>query len=571
MFALTIAALGAAGPISNLAHAQIGAGQVAPPSSPIERVLPQSQPQAAPRLTPPPAPTPAGPEGGPAVTIRSVEITGATVYESAELASLYAGIVGQPVPQDRVAGIVRAIQAKYRNDGYFLTVVRGTIEQVDGAAVLRIRVIEGFISDVKIEGDIGPAGVLVYRFLEKLTRIRPVNISDMERALLLVQSIPGVSARAVLRPGAGEVGAVELVAQVGRKAFGGVANYDNRGSTFAGTSELLLSTYANSFTSLGEQTELTIFDTPLNDEQLFGQISTEAFIGSDGLKLRAYYGSGLSEPGSFLAASGFKSHLYLAGVSAAYPIIRTRPLSLTANLAFDASRSVIDTFGAGDIRDPQSITNLRILRAGGEFDFQDDTLGLGLVGANSISATVHKGIVGLGSSRNSSPLPARAGNIIDFLKYTTEVTRVQSLFTFDDFLFALKLSAAGQYTDDVLPPNEKFFLGGTRYGRGFFSGEVTGDRAVAGTVELQINTTVDGTFNAGLQYYVFYDTGQTWDLAPGDVGHHLESAGFGLRVDLTPQLTGEVEVAKRFTRNPSGTNTTPEAPEAVFLRLVGRF
>ena len=52
---------------------------------------------------------------------------------------------------------------------------------------------------------------------------------------------------------------------------------------------MLVSTYASSFTSLGEQTELTIFDTPLNDEQVFAQISSEAYIGSDGLKVRASF------------------------------------------------------------------------------------------------------------------------------------------------------------------------------------------------------------------------------------------------------------------------------------------
>jgi hemolysin activation/secretion protein len=334
---------------------------------------------------------------------------------------------------------------------------------------------------------------------------------------------------------------------------------------------LLVSAYANAFTSLGEQTEFTIFDTPLTDEQVFAQLASEAYIGSNGLKVRGYYGFGISEPGSFLAATGFKSYLYLAGVSASYPIIRTRPLSLVANLAFDGSRSTIATFGAGNVRQRQSTTNLRIFRFGGTLDFQDDTSGLDLVGANSLSATLHKGIVGLGSSRNSSPLPARTGNIIDFAKLTGELTRVQNLFEIENFQFALKLSIAGQYTKDVLPPNEEFFLGGTRYGRGFFSGEVTGDRAIGETAELQINTNIEGILSVGLQYYLFYDTGRTMDLAPGDINHKVQSAGAGLRVDLTPQLSGELEVARRFTRNPSGSNTNPERAETVFVRLVGRY
>lgn len=555
------------------AHGQANTtGQIPPLSSPIERHQTEPQPKALPRLAPAPAPPGPAAESGARVTIASVEITGDTVYGSAALAPLYAGLVGRTVPESAVEEAVRAIQSKYRDDGYFLTVVRGAVETADGKHVLRVRVVEGYISDVKIEGDIGPAGVLAYRFLQKLIGEQPVNISDVERALLLVQSIPGVSARAVLRPGAAAVGAVELVAQVGRKPFGGIVDYDNRGSDFAGPGELLLAGFANSFTSLGEVTQVTIFNTPADTEQLFGQISTSAFIGSSGLKLGGYIGTGLTEPGGVLAGTGYRGRLTVAGVNLSYPIIRTRPLSLYSNLAFDLSRATIDVFGADGIRQRQSTTNLRVLRAGGRLDFQDDTLGLGPVGANSASFTVHKGIVGLGSSRNSSPLPARTGNIIDFLKYTAELTRVQNLFDFKDFLFALKLSAAGQYTNDILPPNEEFFLGGTRYGRGYFSGEVTGDQALGTTVELQASTVTEGTLNVGLQYYLFYDRGAAWSLAPGDLTpRHLQSIGFGVRADLTPDLTIELEADHRFTRTPSGNNTKPERATVMFVHLVGRF
>jgi len=553
------------------AFAQLGAGQIPPLSSPLERLQPAPQPKAAPPLAPPPAAPAAPSAGGPPVTIASVEVAGATVYTAAELAPLYARLIGRTVPQGEAEEAVRAIQTKYRRDGYFLTVVRGLLEPAGTGMALRIRVVEGFISDVKIEGDIGPAGVLAYRYLQKLTAIRPVNISDVERALLLVQGIPGVSARAVLRPGAAEIGAVELVAQVGRKAFGGVADFDNRGSDFAGPAELLATVYANSFTSLGDLTQLTIFNTPFNEEQLFGQLSSSIFVGSDGLKIGGYFGSGITKPGGFLLATGYLGRLTVGGINASYPIIRTRPLSLYSNLAFDLSRATIDTLGAGGVRTRQSTTNLRVLRAGGALDFQDDTLGLGEVGANSFSFTLHKGIDGLGASRNDAPLPARTGNIIDFLKYTAELTRVQNLFDFQDFLFALKLSAAGQYTDDILPPNEEFFLGGARYGRGYFNGEVTGDRAIGTTAELQASTVTEGLLNVGLQYFLFYDHGVAWSLEPGDPIRHVESAGIGIRADFTPQLTGEIEFDRRFTRNPSGNNTNPERGEAVFLHLIGRF
>ncbi len=41
---------------------------------------------------------------------------------------------------------------------------------------------------------------------------------------------------------------------------------------------------------------------------------------------------------------------------------------------------------------------------------------------------------------------------------------------------------SGQVSDSVLPASEKFFLGGLRYDRGYYSGEVTGDNAVVFSV-----------------------------------------------------------------------------------------
>src|SRR5579863_2148583 len=179
------------------AWAQVGAGQIAPPSSPIERAVPERQPQAvSPLIVAPSTPAPA--EEGPVVTIHAVEIEGATVYPPANLTKFYGGIVDRPLPVGEISAILERIQTKYREDGYFLTLVRGAIEPANGTSTLRIRVIEGFIASVKIDGDIGPAGVQVYRFLERLTRKRPTNIKDVERALLLSEDVPGVSVRAVL-------------------------------------------------------------------------------------------------------------------------------------------------------------------------------------------------------------------------------------------------------------------------------------------------------------------------------------------------------------------------------------
>lgn len=551
---------------STAARAQVGAGQVAPPSSPIERAIPPEQPRALPPLPITPAPELPAEQAGQVVTIHKVTVEGATVYPQAEVEGFFADLVDKPTRMGDVAARIGQLQAKYRGDGYFLTVVRGNVER----DALRVRVVEGFISSVKLDGDIGPAGVQVYRFLSKLTEERPARLSEVERALLLSQDVPGISIRAVLRPGSGEPGAVDLIAQVGRKPFDAFVQVDNRASPFAGPWEMLVGASANSFTSFGERSEAIIYDTPFNDEQIFGQATLEGFVGGSGLKLRTYVGYGPSNPGGALAVAGFHSNVLLAGIGASYPIIRTRPLSLFVNLAFDISQTEVDTNVAG-ASVTQSIDNLRIVRLGENLTFQDDTLGLGQTGANLFNLTVHQGLSGLGAQFDPA---SRAGARLDFTKLSGELTRVQDLFQAGNFQFALKLSAGGQYSGDILPSSEKYFLGGTRYGRGFFSGEVTGDSALGTTVELQVNTSTDVPWHIGLQPYVYYDNGWSWDNGTDPtttLSQHLSSTGVGVRAAFTPQISGELELAHRFTRQPTGANVSPEGANVVLTGVTARF
>ncbi|HEY2133493.1 MAG TPA: ShlB/FhaC/HecB family hemolysin secretion/activation protein, partial [Acetobacteraceae bacterium] len=74
------------------------------------------------------------------------------------------------------------ILRRYRDDGYPLTAVSAVR---DSAGVLHFRVTEGHIADVKLDGDIGPAGVQVLRFLHRLTEPKAITAAALERYLLL--------------------------------------------------------------------------------------------------------------------------------------------------------------------------------------------------------------------------------------------------------------------------------------------------------------------------------------------------------------------------------------------------
>jgi len=546
-------------------------------SPPLPGVVPPPQPEVAPPAAIPPAPPVAPLPEGPPVRVDAVRVEGVTVYPPEAIAPLYADVVGATVPRTRLDAVVEDLQTKYRADGYILTVVRSEIQSVNGRTVFVLRAIEGYISTVKLDGDIGPAGTLVYEFLEHLTSIRPVNNADLERYLLLSQDIPGVSVRAVLRRTT-EPGAIELVAQLSRKPFSALAQYDNLGSNEAGPNEMLLRGATNSFTRFGEQFEAIFYNT-FNREQLFGQLNASTFLGSDGLRLAGYWGRGNSLPGGALAGTGFIGNYTIAGLDLAYPVIRSRRLNLTPDIAFDYYDSTVDVNGLSSGQPTQfSSGHLRMLRVGGALDFQDAAIA-DLPAANLALLKVSQGLPGLGAS-SSQEEPSHQpilGNRTDFTKFAGELTRVQNLASFGDVSTALKLTLGGQYSGDILPPSEKFFCCGLRWSRGYFYGQVTGDRGVGTGAELQLNTGFTDVpilapdHRLDVQFYGFYDFGRFYNLAPGTFNQTVDSFGIGARSNLTSWMFVDLAGVRRLVTRPNGANVSKLPEYVLFSRIVFQY
>jgi hemolysin activation/secretion protein len=140
---------------------------------------------------------------------------------------------------------------------------------------------------------------------------------------------------------------------------------------------------------------------------------------------------------------------------------------------------------------------------------------------------------------------------------------------------SLKGRAIGQYSNQVLPPAEKFFLGGTEFNRGYYSGEVTGDSAFVWLLELQFNTSYDfqafdRNFNIAAQFYAFYDRGEAWQNNH-DPYQRLSSMGLGLRMNVTRYTEFDIEGVHRNTRRVDGVNASPLKADAAYWRVITRF
>jgi hemolysin activation/secretion protein len=519
-----------AGLLIGVAHAQ---GPV-PQGSPIPRILPSLPPSVAPRLTPP---QPATPEALPnvEVTIRRVVIDGATAFPAEQLDAITNDLIGSTsLPQIEAARL--AILNRYRDKGFVLTAVSAS---VDGQGTVTFVVSEGRIADVKLDGDIGPAGTLILRFLNHLTEERPIDIATLEHWLLLATEVPGVSLRTVLRPSTEEPGALTLIAEVSRAPFSGLLVADNAAFPQTGPAEGLIVLDANSFTEFGEKTEVSFYRTSGNTEN-FGQASSEFYVGGAGLRVKIYGGYGPTNPSSPLRDSGYHGTTGVAGLAASYPLIRQRQQTLDLAASFDVIESRVDV-QSGAV--PITRDSLRVLRFGASYALQDALLGDERGATNALSVRISKGLPGLGASASIGNVAAPSGEDVGFTKLNAEISRTQTLFEpWAGASVSLLALLTGQWSNDVVPQVEQFYLGGLRLNPGYYSGEVTGDSALAAYGELRLDDSwevslLGRSFDIGAEPFGFWSWGETWNRSgsghggrPGTIRHSNRTAASRPRV-----------------------------------------
>lgn len=555
--------------------------QVAPPIPPsrsIEDLAPRETPRLGPRIQPAPPEPQRGPGEGRLVTIARVAIAGNTVLSEAALRPLVTPLEGQNVTLARVEQARLAIVTAYRNAGYaFVTVAAALAPSGPDRSDLQLSVTEGYVAEVRLEGDIGPAGTQVLRFLNNATEQRPIRVETLERALLLASDVPGVTVRGLLQPVQGEPGALRLVAQVTRRSISGYGTVDNRAYRLTGPFQALAVLTANSFTEYGERTEVSGFVAE-RESQYFAQAAFETFIGASGLRVRLYAGTGVTRPIGELQSVGFAAITQVGGFSLSYPIIRSRPLNLTAVGQFDLYNAVIENEVSGNVS-RVARDEIRTFRGGFDLQAGDNAFGMLPLAINLGTVRVSQGTNRLGASRNLALDASRQSVAFNFLKVAGEFQRTQPLFApFADTMINIQGLVSGQWTNEILPSAERYFLGGNRLLRGYHVGQVAGDRGYGYALELQLDTAWDvpvtpfpGSGRATSQFYVFQDYGRVTQNLDSDRNVKAVSYGGGIRTLLSETVGIDLEFARRLTRRVDGENADPIRSDYVYIRTLVRF
>jgi len=503
--------------------------------------------------------------------LKTLTISGATVYTPDELLPLFENLTGQETSVAEIYKIAAKLTAKYRNDGYVLARAIVPPQDVTPGHV-SLQVVEGRLNDIILVGD--PAlkqSNLVNSYAERLRSEGPFNALDVEQYLLLINDLPGVTAQSTLKPAA-VVGESDLVIQLVHHDFDAEVNYNNWGTRFLGPRQV---EGTATFNNVLPQLTSTLFgDGAFHDRLRVRGIQTTdleelSFIDASYLLPLNKYGTslegsiyrGLSQPGLGLDALDIESYSSGWSLTLRQPLKRTRAATHNLFGAFDWKDT--DVTAAGNTT---SEDKLRVLRAG-----IDGTVADKLAGINVYRLELSQGLGILGASERDNPLASRQRGVPDsFFKTKLDLARLQRL---NDSINLL-VSGSGQFSSHALLAAEEFGVGGENYGRGYDNSEIIGDQGFAVKAELQYNFELNEKYLDHWQLFFFQDFGAVWnkDLGFGDEGgaQTLASNGFGARFDVGKTMTFDFTFANPTTRDVNSQGESGRNP-TVFVRLRKRF
>jgi hemolysin activation/secretion protein len=465
------------------------------------------------------------------VTLRAITIEGASAVPVAQLQVRANRYVGHEISGAEIFELAHELTTIYRNAGYILSRVIVPPQTIaDGHLVLRA--VEGYIANVHVEGDPAVAKSLA-AIGEKIKASRPLQEKDLERYLILANSLPGTSVRSVLSPSQ-VTGAADLTLVATVKKAAGFLSIDDYGSKYLGPGQTTIGVVGSQLLGINDQ--LQVVGVGANQSEMSsGQVSYSQILTATGLKISANLSHTHTEPGDILSPFEIRGSADDASLALSYPFLQIRNQSLVGRVTYETRN--VDSVVLGT---PLSDDKIRALRFGMTYMVLDS-----FNGSNTLTTELSRGLGGTGPT---DPLRSRSDADGTFTKATFDYERLQPL----GGNYGITVGLGGQWAGSPLLTSEEFALGGRHFGRAYDPAELVGDEALAVRAEPAYFGSTSWGWLPTYQAYSFYDLGAVWDKGPPSRGvsndQSLASAGFGVRLSLEKNITADLELAWPLTK-----------------------
>lgn len=325
------------------------AQQVAP-----SRVTPES-------LRPAPAPAPtielpgAAPEALPAkaaalsVVVGRFDVSGTFPEFEGETASLIGPLGGERLTVAQIYKAAATLERAYAAAGYILArVIVPPQRLVDGGPV-RLRVIDGVVERVDVGAVPERQRAVVAARMAGVVGEKHVTLAEIERRLLLVGDLPGISLKSTLAQGTTPGGTL-LVVEATQQLVTGSLGIDDRLPRSLGTWTLNGSGAINDALGLGEQAYVSYSTSP--DDLGVPRLRVAGGgivlpIGNDGFTFNPEYTESIARPIPSPGAPATLGDFRRLALHASYPVVRARDETLSIQATAEWDDETLTTIGFG--------------------------------------------------------------------------------------------------------------------------------------------------------------------------------------------------------------------------------
>jgi hemolysin activation/secretion protein len=450
-------------------------------------------------------------------TVNAFQFVGNTVYSTQTLKRLTERYIDLQLNLNDLSRAADSVTRFYQDNGYPVARAVLPAQKVD-KGIVRIEVIEGRVGEVRFEG----SRRYTPEFLRwRLTALKPgelITTDGLEQDLLLLNDLPGLSARAVLEPGK-EFGTTDVAIRVEEKIASAMLRPNNHGRKEIGQWRMDAGASLNNPLGLGDQ--LSIYSIYSENSLLkYGRASYSLPITSRGTRLEFAVSSSNYSVAGDIAALGVTGDALNRELTVTHPFFRTRAQSLTLNVGARSTHLRQRVFGV-----ETSSTSIDLVNAGLTYNQIGEDASV--TNASAQASTNLKG----------NDLGTRSD--AERFKLDLEVSQLRGLSReWDGFVRGVYV-----YSPERLADSEKFSLGGPGSVRGYRPSELRGDGGVLLTGE--VRHPFQFANRLGIWGF-FYDYGLVrFKATPGlvDGTEKLQSVGTGVTYYLHPSVTLKLEFA----------------------------
>ena len=473
--------------ISVSAHGQSipGAGsqlQQLPPAINQPRSLPDiriDRPDAAPIAV----------DAGPGITVNALQITGANAFATDTLVAASGFKPGNSMNLGDLRTLAARITEYYSSRGYFVAQAYLPAQDVT-SGTLTIAVLEGRYGEIALNNSSRLADGVARSIMRGLAPGDIVAGKPLERRLLLLSDIPGITVGSTLAPGSA-VGTADLRVDIAPgDTISGVAEVDNGGNRYTGEWRGGGTVFLNNLAGRGDQLSLRVLAS--TQSLIYGRVAWQAPVGAATVGVAySHIGYELGREFASLDASGTAD---IVSLFATYPLLRSRRHNVRALLGADAKWFTDRALAVGT----ESERTTRVLTAGLAGDHRHAS------GFSTWSVSGSYGNLALNTpaDRAFDAITARAEGGYGVFRAAASHDQIISGG------LSIYGAARGQLASKNLDASEKMQLGGAFGVRAYPEGEAFGDEGYIATAELrQLLPERFAGLPGRVQLFGFVDTG----------------------------------------------------------------